>query len=115
MRDMSSSESRHTPKPWKLIWWGNEKDPYPFDVETEDGASWITRAGTVSSKAYGILMAAAPEMYEALRDTADYLIATHGPIDEAAASDLERWDDKEAGRVYRDTCAAIAKAEGGAS
>lgn len=57
----------HTPGPWRVIWHGNEKYPYPLSVHTADGAYWITRDGTVSSVANAKLIAAAPDMLAALK------------------------------------------------
>jgi hypothetical protein len=58
--------AKHTPGPWKLIWHGTEKYPFPLSVHTEDDASWVARDGTVSSAANAALISAAPALYEAL-------------------------------------------------
>lgn len=60
------TKTKFTPGPWKLMWRGNEKYPYPFSINTADNRKWITRDGTVSSKANAHLIAAAPDLYAVL-------------------------------------------------
>lgn len=57
----------HTPGPWKLIWWGNERYPYPLSIDTADDACWIARNGTCSNPADARLIAAAPDLLAALK------------------------------------------------
>ena len=92
----------HTEGPWTLFWHGNETYPYPLSVHTADGAAWIARDGTVSSKASAQLIAAAPELLEALEETVPYLKTHPSSLSEAHETMLSRVQ------------AAIAKAKGGA-
>ena len=62
------TEAKFTPGPWALIWHGNEEYPYPLSVHTKDGEYWVVRDGTFALKEDAHLIAAAPEMYEALVD-----------------------------------------------
>jgi hypothetical protein len=57
----------HTPGPWKLIWYGTERYPYPLSIHTEDDANWIARDGTVARPEDAQLMTAAPSLLEALQ------------------------------------------------
>lgn len=54
--------------PWKLIWHGNERYPFPLSILSEDGGTWIARDGTVSSEAYASLIVASPRLLAALKD-----------------------------------------------
>ncbi len=67
----------HTPGPWKLVWHGNEAYPFPLSVHTEDDDCWIARDGEVSSEANARIIAAAPELLEALE--AMMVMADQGP------------------------------------
>ena len=60
--------STHTPGPWKAILHGDEEFPFPLSIHTADGAHWIARGGTTSSLANAHLIAAAPDLLEALRE-----------------------------------------------
>lgn len=48
MRELAE---RMTPGPWKLIWHGNEKYPFPLSVHAVDDTYWVTRDGVVSREA----------------------------------------------------------------
>ena len=61
------TQVKHTPGPWRLVWWGNEAYPYPLSILAENDGAWIARDGHVSSDANARLIAAAPDMLEALR------------------------------------------------
>jgi hypothetical protein len=80
-REFAALADKATPAPWKLIWHGNERYPFPLTVLTEDDCCWITRDGTVSSEANARLITAAPDMARLLGEMADAL--------EAATKDAE--------------------------
>lgn len=58
----------HTPGPWKAILHGNETYPFPLSIHTADDANWIARDGTTSSIANACLIAATPDLLEALKN-----------------------------------------------
>lgn len=95
--------TEYTPGPWKLIWHGNERYPFPLSVHSADDANWIARDGTVSSRANARLIAAAPDLYEALKE-AKAIIGCTVPSDwegmNLPVPDTKSWD------------AALRKAEG---
>lgn len=64
------SKKAHTPGPWNLIWWGNEAYPYPLTILADNDGAWIARDGTVGNPADAHLIAAAPDMLEALEEIA---------------------------------------------
>ena len=43
--------TEHTPEPWRLIWWGSERYPFPLSIQSADDRYWIARDGQVSSEA----------------------------------------------------------------
>lgn len=102
------TKGKHTPGPWHLVWWGNEEYPYPLSV-VADGA-WIARNGTTSSEANAHLIAAAPDLLDALTGALDSLLFAQAEIKAQAAipeDDSEMMQDRiDAAR------AAIAKARG---
>jgi len=57
----------HTKGPWNLVWWGNEQFPFPLSILANDDGAWVTRGGEVSSEANARLIAAAPDLLEALK------------------------------------------------
>jgi hypothetical protein len=64
---MTERGAKHTPGPWNLVWWGNEKYPYPLSSLADNDGKWIARDGTVSSEANARLIAAAPDLLAACR------------------------------------------------
>ena len=48
--------------PWKLVWWGNEKYPYPLSLLSNGDGHWIARDGTVSSEANARRIARVPTL-----------------------------------------------------
>jgi len=83
-RELARLAEKATPGPWKLIWHGNERYPFPLTVHTEDDCYWITRDGTVSSEANARLIAASPGMARLLAEMADALerVYAEEPADE---------------------------------
>ena len=71
-----------TPGPWKLIWHGNEKYPFPLSLHTADDTCWVARDGTVSSEANARLIASAPALYEALDKLVTNWAALGGPAED---------------------------------
>ena len=67
--------TKHTPGPWKLIWHGHghERYPFPLAVHTKDGANWVARDGTCTREADARLIAAAPELLEALKSVVGWI------------------------------------------
>lgn len=57
----------HTKGPWNLVWWGNEQYPFPLSVLADNDGAWVSRGGEVSSEANARLIAAAPDLLEALK------------------------------------------------
>jgi len=85
----------HTKGPWRLVWWGNDQYPLPLSILANNDEQWVTNGGCVSSEANARLIAAAPDLLEALR---------------AAKTWLEGWASAESELAIID--AAISKAEG---
>ena len=48
--------------PWRLIWWGSERFPYPLSIDANNGGEWVARGGEVSSEANARLIAQSPEL-----------------------------------------------------
>ena len=95
--------AKFTPGPWTLIWHGREVYPYPLSIHTEDDSMWIARDGTISTLANARLIAAAPEMLEALASIRQF------------SSAIERGEEpwrEGVQEITRMALAAIAKAEG---
>lgn len=88
----------HTPGPWNLVWWGNEKYPYPLTILADNDGVWITRDGSISNPADGPLIAAAPDLLAIAKR-----ILERGYVSECIEE--ERAD-------YQSLFAAVAKAEG---
>jgi hypothetical protein len=94
--------SKHTPGPWRLVWWGNENYPFPLTILADNDGMWIARDGTASSEANARLIAAAPDMWAALQAYAyAATLPYNDPLHEGFLRDA---DEKRR--------AAIAKVEG---
>lgn len=95
---------------WKLILHGNETYPFPLSIHTDDDAEWIARDGTVSSLDHARLIAAAPDLLDALKTTLETF--SLGPLGAAA----KYGPDFDLRGLEADTLTkahdAIAKAEG---
>ncbi len=116
----SADTVKHTPGPWNLIWWGNEKYPYPLTILADNDGAWVARDGTISNPADGRLIAAAPAMFNALlaaraiiqedRDEIFDSVTVAGL--EATMDEIDRPSVDRMDAVLREIDAAIAKAEG---
>lgn len=92
-----------TPGPWKLILHGDEKYPFPLSVNTENDEFWIARDGHVARLSDAHLIAAVPDLLEALEDI-------YGMIESCA--DVSTSPDSLPQMVKKQARAAIAKAKG---
>ena len=99
------TETAHTPGPWNLVWRRNEQYPYPLSVLADDSGAWVARGGKVSSEANARLIAAAPDMLEALQAIVDEF-----PVAAGTAKGIPH-DEQGYGSIYR-ARAAIARATG---
>jgi len=104
------AKTRFTPRPWNLIWYGNEQYPYPLSILADEDGAWIARGGFVSSKANADLLDAAPDLYAALEVLGDH--ARH------VAANADEWNDKDTVSIQisigelRRAVVALAKARG---
>jgi len=93
------SETTHTPGPWLVT--GGNATPCVNDLTGRDVA-WPSRRRGYPAMANARLIAAAPELLDALRDVVSYyVVRIGGKVDTRRAAALDR------------ARAAIAKAEGG--
>lgn len=74
------SDAKHTPAPWNLVWWGNERYPFPLSVLADNDGAWVARDGTVSSEANAHLIAAAPDLLEACEWLLSFVENTEGEL-----------------------------------
>jgi len=97
-------KSKHTPGPWEA----SEGETYRrYDIEAVGGIIAQTEGDTETDEANANLIAAAPDMLKALKDS--ILLIRHWGSGEAL-SDARIWEKQES--VCKAICAAIAKAEG---
>ena len=61
------TETAYTKGPWNIVWRRNEQYPYPLSVLADDSGAWVARGGEVSSEANARLIAAAPDLLDALQ------------------------------------------------
>jgi hypothetical protein len=120
----NTKQSKHTPGPWRV----NERTGVALGMYGHNiSASHYSSPGVTSGRdsicevsgphrdANARLIAAAPEMYEALLKCAEALRYHSGPADDANVSYSDHWDLPQDRDCYAAARAAIAKAEGGAS
>ena len=99
-------ETKHTPGPWALDWNVARIDVFSADAATLVATvrrSTLSQAIDEAARANARLIAAAPGLYDALREVFEYLDA----IPESAVG-----GDDDAVWLARKARAAIAKAEG---
>lgn len=104
-------EPKFTPGPWKAIWHGNEKYPYPLSLHTKDDRSWIARDGTVSSYANASLLESAPDLYRELTKTVDALRHERKVLHQSVSTADGRVPDEADGAELAEFDRIIANAE----
>jgi hypothetical protein len=69
--ELERLEKEATYGPWRLVWHGTERYPFPLSIVTVDERSWVTRDGTASSEANANLITemrnALPELLKLAR------------------------------------------------
>ena len=93
------SEQQHTPGPWRVLA-QTSRERYAINAGDYDIASVWNRNGLTQNKANAHLIAAALDLYTAIKDSMEYLEGTLGPC------------DPDCGCILHALRAALAKAEG---
>lgn len=103
--------TKHTPGPWKMQ--PSQHDERHYAIHAASAMRWVAHVSVENNEANARLIAAAPELLEALQDAADQLFRL-------ALADAHRWPGDASGtkalehanRVCEPFRAAIAKATG---